>query len=56
MSERRRLSPANRRDQLLDVARDIVEAIGVGACTIDAVSQEAGVTPQLVHKYFGTRS
>jgi len=27
----------------------------VSACTIDAVSQRADVTPQLVHKYFGHR-
>lgn len=53
---RRRLSPEDRRDQLLDVAREIVEADGVDACTVDAVSQRAGVTSQLVHKYFGTRS
>lgn len=53
---RRRLSPEDRRDQLLDVARHIVEAHGVGACTVDSVSQRAGVTPQLVHKYFGTRT
>ena len=53
---RRRLSPEDRRGQLLDVARGIVESDGVGACTVDAVSQQAGVTPQLVHKYFGTRS
>lgn len=53
---RRRLSPEHRRDQLLDVAKGIVEAEGVGACTVDAVSQQAGVTAQLVHKYFGTRS
>ena len=53
---RRRLPPDDRRDQLLDVARDIVEADGVGACTVDAVSKRAGVTSQLVHKYFGTRS
>lgn len=57
MSElRRRLSPADRRDQLLDVAREVVEAAGVAACTVDSVSQRAGVTPQLVHKYFGTRT
>ncbi|MFT5200993.1 MAG: AcrR family transcriptional regulator [Candidatus Aldehydirespiratoraceae bacterium] len=57
MSEpRRRLSPADRRDQLLDVARALVEADGVAACTVDSVSQRAGVTPQLVHKYFGTRT
>jgi AcrR family transcriptional regulator len=52
---RRRLSPEERREQLLDEARDIVERDGVAACTVDAVSQAAGVTPQLVHKYFGTR-
>ena len=52
----RRLSPEDRRDQLLDVAKDIVEGTGVGACTVDEVSHQAGVTPQLVHKYFGTRS
>jgi AcrR family transcriptional regulator len=56
MSDRRRLSPEDRRDQLLDVARNIVEHEGVGACTVDAVSRRAGVTPQLVHKYFGTRA
>jgi AcrR family transcriptional regulator len=54
--KRRRLSPEDRRDQLLDVARGIVEADGVAACTVDSVSQRAGVTPQLVHKYFGTRT
>lgn len=53
---RRRLSPEDRRDQLLDVARDVVEEDGVSACTVDVVSRQAGVTPQLVHKYFGTRS
>lgn len=53
---RRRLSPQDRRNQLLDVARAIVEADGVSACSVDAVSQRAGVTSQLVHKYFGTRS
>ena len=53
---RRRLSPEDRRDQLLDIARDIVETDGASACTVDAVSRRAGVTSQLVHKYFGTRS
>lgn len=52
----RRLSPEDRRDQLLDAAREIVELEGVSACTVDEVSQRAGVTPQLVHKYFGNRS
>lgn len=42
--------------QLLDVAAAIVRDDGVAACTVDEVSQRAGVTSQLVHKYFGTRS
>ena len=56
MSDRRRLSPEERRDQLLDVACAIVEQAGVPSCTVDAVSQQAGVTPQLVHKYLGNRA
>lgn len=56
MSDRRRLPPGDRREQLLDAACDIVERAGVAACTIDAVSQQVGVTPQLVHKYLGNRA
>lgn len=52
----RRLSPEDRRHQLLDVAQQIVETDGVAECSVEAVSLRAGVTPQLVHKYFGTRS
>lgn len=51
----RRLSPEHRRTQLLDVAKAVIERDGVGACSVDAVSTEAEVTAQLVHKYFGTR-
>ncbi|MGA1036038.1 MAG: TetR family transcriptional regulator [Ilumatobacteraceae bacterium] len=52
----RRLEPEQRRTQLLETAKGIIEREGIGACTIDLVSTEAGVTAQLVHKYFGTRS
>ena len=52
----RRLEPEQRRTQLLKTAKGIIEREGIGACTIDLVSTEAGVTAQLVHKYFGTRS
>lgn len=51
-----RLSPEARRTQLLDVAAVIVRDDGVAACTVDEVSQRAGVTSQLVHKYFGSRA
>jgi len=56
MPDRRRLPPDDRREQLLDVAKGIVERDGVAMCTVDSVSNHAGVTPQLVHKYFGTRT
>ena len=52
----RRLDPTARREQLLEAARTVVERDGVAACTVDAVAAEAGVTPQLVHKYLGTRA
>ena len=55
MSERRRLSPDARQTQLLDIAKATVERHGVSACTVERVAERAGVTPQLVHKYFGTR-
>ena len=55
MSERRRLSPDDRRAQLLDIAKSTVERHGVSACTVERVAEHAGVTSQLVHKYFGTR-
>ena len=55
MSERRRLSPDDRQAQLLDIAKATVERHGVSACTVERVAELAGVTPQLVHKYFGTR-
>ncbi len=56
MSDRpRRLAPEDRRQQLLDVARDVVELDGAAACTVETVSQRANVTSQLVHRYFGTR-
>ena len=55
MSERRRLSPDDRRAQLLDIAKSTVEHHGVSACTVERVAEHAGVTSQLVHKYFGTR-
>ena len=52
----RRLAPEDRRTQLLDVAKAIIERDGIGGLTIDLVSVDAGVTAQLVHKYFGTRT
>lgn len=49
---RRRLSGADRRTQLLDVARDIVAADGYPALTIDRVASQSGVTRPVVYQQF----
>ncbi|PFX02433.1 hypothetical protein CJ469_02880 [Nocardia farcinica] len=50
---RRRMSAADRRDQLLDVARDIVVAEGFAAVGIDRVARIAGVARALIYQQFG---
>lgn len=49
---RRRLSAADRRAQLLDVARDIVADGGYPALTIERVASQAGVTRTVVYQQF----
>ncbi|OMC30296.1 transcriptional regulator [Mycobacterium sp. GA-1841] len=49
---RRRLSAADRRAQLLDVARDIVADGGYPALTIERVAGQAGVTRTVVYQQF----
>jgi AcrR family transcriptional regulator len=48
----RRLSGADRRAQLLDVARDIVAADGYPALSIDRVAGESAVTRAVVYQHF----
>ncbi len=50
---RRRMSAADRREQLLDVTLDVVIAEGFYAATIDRVAREAGVTRTLIYSQFG---
>jgi AcrR family transcriptional regulator len=47
-----RLSPEQRREQLLDVVLDIIDTDGVGAVTMDAVARRAGVTRPVVYNHF----
>ncbi|MEI2702254.1 MAG: TetR/AcrR family transcriptional regulator [Baekduia sp.] len=47
------MSPADRRRQLLDVARQVVTVDGFGALTIESVAREAGVTRPVVYDLFG---
>lgn len=49
---KRRMSAADRRAQLLDVARDIVAADGFGAVSIDRVAREGEVARALVYQQF----
>ncbi|WP_232839780.1 MULTISPECIES: TetR/AcrR family transcriptional regulator [Nocardia] len=49
---RRRMSAADRRAQLLDIARDIVAAEGFAAVTIERVARSAPVARALVYQQF----
>jgi len=55
MTKRLRLSPHDRRMQLLDCAGRIVLDNGLSKFTIDALAKEAGVSTPLIYKYFDTR-
>lgn len=47
------MSAEDRREQLLDVALDVVVAEGFYAATIERVAREAGVTRTLIYNQFG---
>lgn len=51
-SRKRRMTAADRRTQLLDLARDIVAAEGFGAVTIERVARTAQVARALVYQQF----
>lgn len=55
MTKRVRLSPHDRRMQLLDCAGRILLDHGLSKFTIDALAKEATVSTPLVYKYFDTR-
>ena len=55
MTKRVRLSPHDRRMQLLDCAGRIVLDDGLSKFTIDALAKEAQVSMPLIYKYFDTR-
>jgi len=51
----RRLSPAERRDQILDAANTLFADRGYGDVSIEDIARSAGVARGLVHHYFGGR-
>ena len=53
--KRLRLAPKERRNQLLDCARDIILSRGFSSLTMEAVAKEAEVSNPLIYKYFDTR-
>jgi AcrR family transcriptional regulator len=48
-----RMTGAERREQILDVTKEIVESSGFHAVSIDRVAREAGVTRPVVYTHFG---
>lgn len=55
MAKRVRLSPHDRKMQLLDCAGRILLDHGLSKFTIDALAKEATVSTPLIYKYFDTR-
>ena len=54
-SVRRRLSPEDRRNQLLDCARSVIVNQGLSGLTMEKLATVAGVSNPLIYKYFDTR-
>ena len=50
-----RLSPTERRDQILDAANTLFAERGYEGASIEDIATAAGVTRGLVHHYFGGR-
>lgn len=52
----RRMSKAQRREQLLQVAYEIIRSEGTEELTLARVAEQAGVTKPIAYEHFGTRS
>lgn len=52
---RRRLSPEERRDELLAFGRGFFAAHAADACSMDEIAKRAGVSKGLLYNYFGGR-
>ncbi|MEO1321933.1 MAG: TetR/AcrR family transcriptional regulator [Pseudomonadota bacterium] len=52
----KRLTKPERRRQLLDVARQVLEDTGADALTLGSLAQRAGVSKPVTYEHFGTRS
>ena len=54
-SVRRRLSPEDRRNQILDCARQVILEHGLSTLTMERLATQAEVSLPLIYKYFDTR-
>lgn len=52
---KKRLSPEERREQLLECATRLIVERGLSSCSLEEVAVQAGVSKALVYKYFATR-
>lgn len=52
---RTRLSPEARKNQLLDVAKEMILADGLQGFSLEALARQASVSSPLVYKYFDSR-
>jgi len=52
----KRLPKAERRKQLLEIAREIVRGEGTSALTLASLAERAGVTRPIAYEHFATRS
>ena len=55
MKTKQRLSGADRRVQLMDVARAVFARHGYDATSIEEIAREAGVTKPVVYEHFGSK-
>lgn len=56
LAARQRMSAESRRDQILDVTRQVVDAEGFHAASIERIAQECGITRTLIYQQFGSLS
>lgn len=56
MPPRRRLTPEQRRDALLDVGEELLRERGIDEVSMQDIATAAGVTRALLYHYFGTKS
>jgi AcrR family transcriptional regulator len=50
-----RMSPATRKEQILDAAVELIVSNGHSSCTLEQVAAAAGISKALIYKYFPKR-